>query len=81
MSPTGYGGGCHYCTVLDLFPTLISLARAYSLLDGDGNAQEEMVRRQSNNVINAVAIGTFFNSFGAGIFQFVWIFGCQSTNQ
>ncbi|TKY49652.1 Crossover junction endonuclease MUS81 [Spatholobus suberectus] len=50
--------------VLDLFPTLFSLARAYSLLDGDSRAQEEMLRRQSNNVINAVA--------SRNIFQFVW---------
>ncbi|KAG4989058.1 hypothetical protein JHK85_032041 [Glycine max] len=50
--------------VLDLFPTLFSLARAYSLLDGDGCAQEEMLRRQSNSVINAVA--------SRNIFQFVW---------
>ncbi|KAK7401305.1 hypothetical protein VNO78_12679 [Psophocarpus tetragonolobus] len=50
--------------VLDLFPTLFSLACAYSLLDGDASAQEEMLRRQSNNVINAVA--------SRNIFQFVW---------
>ncbi|ESW21004.1 hypothetical protein PHAVU_005G033000 [Phaseolus vulgaris] len=50
--------------VLDLFPTLFSLARAYSLLEGDGRAQEEMLRTQSSNVINAVA--------SRNIFQFVW---------
>ncbi|XP_014502062.1 crossover junction endonuclease MUS81 isoform X1 [Vigna radiata var. radiata] len=50
--------------VLGLFPTLFSLARAYSLLDGDALAQEEMLRKQSNNMINAVA--------SRNIFQFVW---------
>ncbi|RDX83056.1 Crossover junction endonuclease MUS81 [Mucuna pruriens] len=50
--------------VLDLFPTLFSLARAYSQLDGDTRAQEEMLRRQSNNEINVVA--------SRNIFQFVW---------
>ncbi|KAF1870130.1 hypothetical protein Lal_00017711 [Lupinus albus] len=50
--------------VLDLFPTLMSLAHAYSLLDGDARAQEEMLRTRSNDVINAVA--------SRNIFQFVW---------
>ncbi|KAK7323407.1 hypothetical protein VNO77_26879 [Canavalia gladiata] len=50
--------------VLDMYPTLLSLARAYLLLDGDASAQEEMLRTQSNNVINAVA--------SRNIFQFVW---------
>ncbi|KAL2337113.1 hypothetical protein Fmac_011559 [Flemingia macrophylla] len=50
--------------VLDLFPTLFSLAGAYSILDGDARAQEDMLRRQSNNVISAVA--------SRNIFQFVW---------
>ncbi|KAJ1409037.1 Winged helix-like DNA-binding domain superfamily [Sesbania bispinosa] len=50
--------------VLDLYPTLLSLARAYSLLDGDARAREEMLRRQSNDVINAVA--------SRNIFQLVW---------
>ncbi|KAM3685973.1 hypothetical protein ACB098_11G163800 [Castanea mollissima] len=50
--------------VLDLYPTLLSLARAYSLLEGNTGAQEEMLRRQSNNVINAVA--------SRNIFQLVW---------
>ncbi|XP_052172060.1 crossover junction endonuclease MUS81 isoform X2 [Diospyros lotus] len=51
-------------TVLDLYPTLLSLARAYSLLDGDISAQEEMLKKQSNNVINAAA--------SRNIFQLVW---------
>ncbi|KAK3223824.1 hypothetical protein Dsin_010849 [Dipteronia sinensis] len=50
--------------VLDLYPTLLSLARAYSLLDGDVCAQEDMLRKQSNNVIGAGA--------SRNIFQLVW---------
>ncbi|XP_004303068.1 PREDICTED: crossover junction endonuclease MUS81-like [Fragaria vesca subsp. vesca] len=50
--------------VLDLYPTVFSLAREYSLLEGDVNAQEEMLRTQSNNVVNAAA--------SKNIFQFVW---------
>lgn len=51
-------------SVLDLYPTLLSLARSYSLLDGDSRAQEQMLQRQSNNVINAAA--------SRNIFQLVW---------
>ncbi|KAL2461161.1 Crossover junction endonuclease MUS81 [Abeliophyllum distichum] len=50
--------------VLDMYPTLISLARAYSLLDGDVCAQEEMLKRQSNNLINGPA--------SRNIFQLIW---------
>lgn len=50
--------------VLDLYPTLLSLARAYSLLEGDICAQEEMLKKQSNNVINGAA--------SRNIFQLVW---------
>ncbi|KAL6555536.1 Crossover junction endonuclease mus81 [Orobanche hederae] len=67
--------------VLDMYPTLLSLARAYSLLengefkdggnilfegcnDGDICAQEEMLKRQSNNLINGSA--------SKNIFQLVW---------
>lgn len=50
--------------VLDLYPTVSSLARAYSHLDGDTCAQEELLKKQSNNVINGVA--------SRNIFQFVW---------
>ncbi|KAL6981032.1 Crossover junction endonuclease mus81 [Sarracenia purpurea var. burkii] len=50
--------------VLDLYPTLLSLARAYSLLDGDIFAQEEMLKKQSNNLISGVA--------SRNIFQLVW---------
>ncbi|KAF5445944.1 hypothetical protein F2P56_031614 [Juglans regia] len=48
--------------VLDLYPTLLSLARAYSLLEGDQSAQEEMLSRQSKDVIiNLVASKNIFN--------------------
>ncbi|PQQ13140.1 crossover junction endonuclease MUS81 [Prunus yedoensis var. nudiflora] len=50
--------------VLDLYPTLLSLARAYSLLEGDVRAQEEMLRTQSNNAVNAGA--------SKNIFHLVW---------
>ncbi|PIN23483.1 Endonuclease MUS81 [Handroanthus impetiginosus] len=50
--------------VLDMYPTLISLAHAYSLLDGDVCAQEEMLKRQSNNLISGSA--------SKNIFQLVW---------
>ncbi|XP_011655894.1 crossover junction endonuclease MUS81 isoform X2 [Cucumis sativus] len=52
--------------VLDLYPTLLSLVRAYSLLDGNVTEQEEMLRRRSNNLINAGA--------SRNIFHLVW--GC-----
>ncbi|XP_050234243.1 crossover junction endonuclease MUS81 isoform X2 [Mercurialis annua] len=50
--------------VLDLYPTIISLARAYSQLDGDVCAQEEMLRKHSNNAISATA--------SRNIFRLVW---------
>ncbi|KAM3358272.1 crossover junction endonuclease MUS81 [Capsicum galapagoense] len=50
--------------VLDVYPTLSSLARAYSLLDGDVRAQEEMLKEQSNNLVNSVA--------SKNIFHLVW---------
>ncbi|KAM1176163.1 hypothetical protein ACFX2I_028432 [Malus domestica] len=50
--------------VLDMYPTLLSLARAYSLLEGDLRAQEGMLRTQSNNAVNASA--------SKNIFQLVW---------
>ncbi|XP_058225906.1 crossover junction endonuclease MUS81 isoform X2 [Rhododendron vialii] len=50
--------------VLDLYPTLISLARAYSLLEGDLCAQEEMLKKQSNNIISGAA--------SKNIFKLVW---------
>ncbi|KAH9774271.1 Crossover junction endonuclease MUS81 [Citrus sinensis] len=51
-------------TVLDLYPTLLSLAHAYSLLEGDVCAQEEMLWKQSNNAVSAGA--------SRNIFQLVW---------
>ncbi|KAJ6414427.1 hypothetical protein OIU84_003428 [Salix udensis] len=50
--------------VLNLYPTILSLARAYSLLDGDVSAQEDMLRKQSSNAVSAVA--------SRNIFQLVW---------
>ncbi|KAL4557456.1 hypothetical protein LXL04_035633 [Taraxacum kok-saghyz] len=50
--------------VLDLYPTVSSLARAYSHLDGDTCAQEELLKKQTNNVINGVA--------SRNIYQFIW---------
>ncbi|KAJ6326015.1 hypothetical protein OIU78_013164 [Salix suchowensis] len=50
--------------VLNMYPTILSLARAYSLLDGDVSAQEDMLRKQSSNAVSAVA--------SRNIFQLVW---------
>ncbi|KAF8077344.1 hypothetical protein N665_1044s0004 [Sinapis alba] len=50
--------------VLDMYPTLISLASAYSQLEGSVSAQEEMLRNRSNNVISATA--------SKNIFKLVW---------
>lgn len=50
--------------VLDCYPTLYSLACAYSLLDGDTHAQEELLMKRSKNVINAAA--------SKNIFRLVW---------
>ncbi|KAI3918006.1 hypothetical protein MKW92_007659 [Papaver armeniacum] len=51
-------------SVLDLYPTVVSLARAYSLLDGNVEAQEEMLKRQSNNLISGPA--------SRNIYQLIW---------
>nr|GMD65345.1 crossover junction endonuclease MUS81 isoform X2 [Ipomoea batatas] len=51
-------------TILDMYPTLFSLARAYSLLDGDVRAQEELLKKQSNNLISAAV--------SKNIFQLIW---------
>lgn len=50
--------------VLDLYPTVPSLAHAYASLDGDTCAQEELLKKQSNDVISGAA--------SRNIFQFVW---------
>ncbi|CAH8387963.1 unnamed protein product [Eruca vesicaria subsp. sativa] len=50
--------------VLDMYPTLVSLASAYSQLEGNVLAQEEMLRKRSNNVISASA--------SKNIFKLVW---------
>ncbi|CAH2077417.1 unnamed protein product [Thlaspi arvense] len=46
--------------VLDMYPTLLSLASAYSHLEGNVSAQEEMLRNRSNNVICASASKNIF---------------------
>uniref|UniRef100_A0A1J3HAR8 Crossover junction endonuclease MUS81 n=1 Tax=Noccaea caerulescens TaxID=107243 RepID=A0A1J3HAR8_NOCCA len=50
--------------VLDMYPTLLSLASAYSHLEGNVSAQEEMLRNRSNNVICGAA--------SKNIFKLVW---------
>uniref|UniRef100_A0A7C9AK18 Crossover junction endonuclease MUS81 n=1 Tax=Opuntia streptacantha TaxID=393608 RepID=A0A7C9AK18_OPUST len=50
--------------VLECYPTLYSLACAYSILDGDTRAQEELLMKRSKNVINAAA--------SRNIFRLVW---------
>ncbi|KAL1210498.1 Crossover junction endonuclease MUS81 [Cardamine amara subsp. amara] len=50
--------------VLDMYPTLLSLASAYSHLEGNVSAQEEMLRNGSNNVICASA--------SKNVFKLVW---------
>ncbi|CAM0885217.1 unnamed protein product [Alopecurus aequalis] len=49
--------------VIALYPTLFSLAQAYSMLDGDIRAQEEMLTNKSNLVKAAAS---------KAIFKFVW---------
>ncbi|KAL6616686.1 hypothetical protein ACP70R_038956 [Stipagrostis hirtigluma subsp. patula] len=52
--------------VIELYPTLLSLARAYSMLDGDTRAQEEMLQNQIK-MVNAGA--------SRNIFKLVWADG------
>nr|CAB3475417.1 unnamed protein product [Digitaria exilis] len=54
--------------VIEFHPTLFSLARAYSMLEGDIRAQEEMLKNKSK-VINAGA--------SRNIFRLVWGDGCN----
>ncbi|KAM7263382.1 hypothetical protein ACFE04_001065 [Oxalis oulophora] len=51
-------------TILDMYPTLVSLAQAYSVLRGDLCAQQELLRKQSNNVISGVA--------SKNVFELIW---------
>ncbi|KAK9123269.1 hypothetical protein Sjap_012871 [Stephania japonica] len=39
--------------IIDMYPTVISLALAYSHLEGDVRAQEEMLHKESNNLVSA----------------------------
>ncbi|GJM91908.1 hypothetical protein PR202_ga08328 [Eleusine coracana subsp. coracana] len=52
--------------VIELYPTLLSLAQAYSKLDGDTRAQEEMLQNK-NQMVNAGA--------SRNIFKLVWADG------
>ncbi|KAG2603282.1 crossover junction endonuclease MUS81-like isoform X1 [Panicum virgatum] len=54
--------------VIEFYPTLLSLARAYSMLEGDICSQEEMLKNKSK-VINAGA--------SRNIFKLVWGDGCN----
>lgn len=54
--------------VVEFYPTLFSLARAYSMLEGDTRAQEEMLKNKSK-VINAGA--------SRNVFKLVWGDGCN----
>ncbi|MCL7043522.1 hypothetical protein MKW94_025816 [Papaver nudicaule] len=51
-------------TVIDLYPTALSLARAYSVLEGNVQDQEAMLKRQSNNLISGPA--------SRSIFRLIW---------
>uniref|UniRef100_A0A0A9H7M2 Crossover junction endonuclease MUS81 n=1 Tax=Arundo donax TaxID=35708 RepID=A0A0A9H7M2_ARUDO len=57
--------------VIELYPTLFSLARAYSMLEGDIRAQEEMLKKKSK-MVNAGA--------SRNIFKLVWADGCKSSD-
>ncbi|XP_020571283.1 crossover junction endonuclease MUS81 isoform X2 [Phalaenopsis equestris] len=49
--------------VIDLYPTVLSLARAYSLLEGNIRAQEEMLKNQSKTISSVAS---------KNIFKLVW---------
>lgn len=49
--------------VQDLYPTLLSLARAYFLLEGDIHAQEEMLKKSNSRITSSAS---------RNIFQLVW---------
>ncbi|KAK9741951.1 hypothetical protein RND81_03G139300 [Saponaria officinalis] len=50
--------------VLDCYPTLYSLALAYAALDGDVQAQEELLIKESNGAVTPAA--------SRNIFRFIW---------
>ncbi|XBJ19576.1 hypothetical protein VPH35_010533 [Triticum aestivum] len=52
--------------VTSLYPTLLSLAKAYTMLDGDKRAQEEMLKNKSG-MVNAGA--------SKNIFKLIWAEG------
>ncbi|WOG91168.1 hypothetical protein DCAR_0310416 [Daucus carota subsp. sativus] len=49
--------------VLNLYPTVLSLVCAYSVLEGDISAQEEMLRTQTNGKVNGSASRNIFQLF------------------
>lgn len=49
--------------VVDLYPTVLSLARAYSLLEGNFQAQEELLKNQSKTISSGAS---------KNIFKLVW---------
>uniref|UniRef100_A0A0A9BJZ1 Crossover junction endonuclease MUS81 n=1 Tax=Arundo donax TaxID=35708 RepID=A0A0A9BJZ1_ARUDO len=52
--------------VIELYPTVISLAWAYSMLDGDTQAQEELLKNKSK-MVNAGASRNIFNLIWAEV--------------
>ncbi|KAM0905813.1 hypothetical protein ACQ4PT_017118 [Festuca glaucescens] len=51
--------------VTSLYPTLLSLAQAYAMLDGDRRAQEDMLMNKSSNLVKAGASKAIFKSVWA----------------
>ncbi|XP_047055375.1 crossover junction endonuclease MUS81-like [Lolium rigidum] len=51
--------------VTSLYPTLLSLAQAYAMLDGDRRAQEDMLMNKSGNLVKAGASKAIFKSVWA----------------
>ncbi|KAL0923106.1 hypothetical protein M5K25_007151 [Dendrobium thyrsiflorum] len=49
--------------VIDLYPTVLALARAYSLLEGDIRAQEEMLKNQNKTISSGAS---------KNIFKLIW---------
>ncbi|KAG9443636.1 hypothetical protein H6P81_014976 [Aristolochia fimbriata] len=58
--------------VIELYPTILSLARAYSHLDGNLRAQEEMLKNEAKISAAASSVVCFVQCYSQ---QFVFIFG------
>ncbi|XP_024314868.1 crossover junction endonuclease MUS81 isoform X2 [Brachypodium distachyon] len=52
--------------ITELYPTLLSLAQAYSMLDGDTRAQEEMLKKKSKMVNGGASRNIFKLVWGEG---------------